>query len=154
MSEKKKKPIYKRVWFIGLVVVILIGVIGSLGGNSSTDTTSVQEKQNITYTPHTVSELVTDLEGNALKANEKYKDQYVQLTGRLETIDSDGKYISIGPTDIEFSFTNVQCYIKSDEQKAVVANLAAHDTVVVKGKITDVGELLGYSLDIDEIVKQ
>ena len=27
------------------------------------------------------------------------------------------------------------------------------DTVVVKGKIKKVGEVLGYSLDIDEIVK-
>ena len=94
-----------------------------------------------------------DLNGNALKAAEKYKDQYVELTGRLNVIDSSGKYISIVPTDDEFAIIGVQCYIKTEEQKAAVMEMSIGDTLVVKGKIKDVGEVLGYSLDIDEVVK-
>ena len=32
--------------------------------------------------------------------------------------------------------------------------MAIDDTVVVRGKITSVGEVLGYSLDIDDIEKK
>lgn len=167
---KNKKPIYKRPWFIALIVIIIIGVIGSAGGDktsneagnndtqvtTSENTNSTQpesETPEITYTAYEVSELMDDLNGNALKAAEKYKDQYVELTGRLNVIDSSGKYISIVPTDDEFAIMGVQCYIKTEEQKAAVMEMSIGDTLVVKGKIKDVGEVLGYSLDIDEVVK-
>ena len=32
--------------------------------------------------------------------------------------------------------------------------LAVGDTVTVQGKVTDVGEVLGYSLKVDEILTQ
>ena len=47
----------------------------------------------------------------------------------------------------------VQCYIKNDDQKTAIMDMSIGDTVIVKGKITDVGEVMGYSLDIDEISK-
>ena len=167
---KNKKPIYKRPWFIALIVIIIIGAIGSAGGDktsneagnndtqvtTSENTNSTQtesETPEITYTAYEVSELMDDLNGNALKAAEKYKDQYVELTGRLNVIDSSGKYISIVPTDDEFAIMGGQCYIKTEEQKAAVMEMSIGDTLVVKGKIKDVGEVLGYSLDIDEVVK-
>ena len=48
---------------------------------------------------------------------------------------------------------SVQCYIKNDDQKTAIMDMSIGDTVIVKGKITDVGEVMGYSLDIDEISK-
>ena len=138
---KNKKPIYKRPWFIALIVIIIIGAIGSAGGDktsneagnndtqvtTSENTNSTQpesETPEITYTAYEVSELMDDLNGNALKAAEKYKDQYVELTGRLNVIDSSGKYISIVPTDDEFAIMGVQCYIKTEEQKAAVMEMS------------------------------
>ena len=50
-----------------------------------------------------------------------------------------------------FTIQDVQCYIKNDEQKAQVANLSKGDVITVKGKIKSIGELMGYSLDIDSI---
>ena len=164
---KNKKPIYKRPWFIILIVLIVIGAIGSAGGNDNQSDTSkdtnnavVNEKdstqketEEISYTAYNVSELTSDLDSNAMKATDKYKNQYVELTGRLNVIDSSGKYISITPTDDEFAIIGVQCYIKNDDQKNAVMDMSIGDTVIVKGKITDVGEVMGYSLDIDEITK-
>ena len=164
---KNKKPIYKRPWFIILIVLIVIGAIGSAGGNDNQSDTSkdtnnavVNEKdstqketEEISYTAYNVSELTSDLDSNAMKATDKYKNQYVELTGRLNVIDSSGKYISITPTDDEFASIGVQCYIKNDDQKNAVMDMSIGDTVIVKGKITDVGEVMGYSLDIDEITK-
>lgn len=170
---KNKKPIYKRPWFIVLIVALVIAVVGNSGTSDSNsdsldtsqDTSPVpMESQSIiseepdlepeiSYTAYEVSELMNDLDENALKASEKYKDQYVELTGRLNVIDSSGKYISIVPTDDEWAILGVQCYIKSEEQKDAVLNMAIGDTVVIKGKITQVGEVMAYSLDIDEIVQ-
>lgn len=170
---KNKKPIYKRTWFIILAVIIVLGIISSAfgGGNKETEssgssnngsvsvvssqkTEEQTSEQEITYTPYTVSQLMSDLDTNALGASEKYKGQYVELTGKLNAIDSDGKYIDIVSGDDEFEFIGVTCYIKSDEQKAVIMSESTGDTLVVKGKITDVGDVLGYYLNIDEIAKQ
>ena len=168
---KNKKPIYKRTWFIIVLVLIVFGAIGSTGGedkpsdttnktNNTVSTvtdnkksTSKENKKEINYTAHEVSELMNDLKANAMKASDKYKGQYVELTGKLNVIDSSGKYISITPTDEKFAITGVQCYIKNDEQKTAITNMSVGDTVSVKGKITDVGEVMGYSLDIDAISK-
>lgn len=167
---KNKMPIYKRWWFIVLAVFLGISIIDSLGGGEDTQTSGsvgtkvsanvsgnqqAQETQEpeITYTVYSVAELVNDLDTNALKASEKYKNQYVELTGRLDSIDSSGSYISIEPGVEKYEYTGVICYIKAPEQKNVIMDMEIGDTVVVKGKITDVGEFLGYYLNIDEVSK-
>ena len=173
MNEKQKKPIYKRWWFW----VILIFVIGAIGNamNEEDETEAakqVEETQEVTketekptepeteeeteteiaYTKHQVSEMMEDLNGNALKADDKYNKEYVEITGELSVIDSGGKYISLTPSGETFAIIGVQCYIKNDTQKSQVMEMTVGDTVTLKGKIKNVGEVLGYSLDIDEIV--
>ena len=53
--------------------------------------------------------------------------------------------------DTIFTLANVQCYIKGDEQLDKVKEMEIGDTVTVKGKITDVGEIMGYELKVDSI---
>lgn len=158
---KNKPPIYKRWWFIAIIVIIVLAAIGGSGssdssGSTSSTTTSKtavsssSSEAAIEYTAYTVTELSEDLDSNALKAADKYKGQYVELTGRLSVIDSNGKYISIVDSTDEWAITGVQCYIKNDEQKQVVMDMSIGDEIVVKGKITDVGEVFGYFLDMTE----
>lgn len=157
---KNKPPIYKRWWFIAIIVIIVLAVIGGSGSSDSSGSTSStatsktavssSSEAAIEYTAYTVTELSEDLNSNALKASDKYKGQYVELTGRLSVIDSNGKYISIVDSTDEWAITGVQCYIKNDEQKQVVMDMSIGDEIVVKGKITDVGEVLGYFLDMTE----
>ena len=149
---KIKKPFYKRVWFIGLVAVIAIGIIAGTGNDNEPTSSPVQsEQKEIIYTPYDVSELMTDLKTNALNAETKYNNQYVEITGQLDVIDSDGSYISLSPANDPFAILGVQCYIKSDEQKARVAQMSKDDIITLRGKITSVGEVFGYSLNIDSI---
>ncbi len=153
---KNKKPIYKRGWFIAIAAIVVIGVISSSqGGDESatqtTPTSSEVAQQEIVYTEYTVSQLVNDLEDNALNAKNKYDNQYVKITGDLSVIDSSGKYISLDPSGDSFNLTSVQCYLQNDEQKARVASMKKGDSVTLKGKVTDVGEVFGYSIDIDSI---
>lgn len=167
--RKKQGGIIK--WIV--IGIVVIAVIGSLGGggeektstdkkedSASVESTSASKEdssgekaevqEQIEYTPCTVNDMINDLENNAMNASSKYKDQYIEVTGKLSNIDSSGKYISLYPDD-DFAIIGVQCYIKNDEQKQVISKMSKGDTVTLKGKCTDVGEVLGYSLDIDSI---
>ena len=92
-----------------------------------------------------------DLENNAASAKDKYEEQYIEITGKLSVIDSDGKYISLTDLDDEWDLVEIMCYIESDEQLDEVKELSTGDDVTVGGKVTNVGEIIGYSIDIDYI---
>lgn len=153
----KKKQGGKLKWII--IAIVVIGIIGAaMGGgddetsNSTSNSGDKKAEQPIEYTAVTVNQMVEDLDSNAMGATDTYKDKYLEVTGKLNVIDSSGKYISIYPDD-DFALYGVQCYIKNDEQKEAVKAMQKGDTVTIKGKCTDVGEVLGYSLDIDSIVQ-
>lgn len=157
-GAKNKKPIYKKWWFWVLIVIIIGGIIG--GSSSSKDkpsdtsaNTDTKQEETITYTHYNVTELFDALKDNALKASETYKDQYVEIEGYLGTIDSDGKYIGVtaDPDDYDYLFEDIHCRIKSDDQLSQIIEMSKEAPIVVRGKITDVGEVLGYSLNIDSI---
>ena len=166
-GAKNKKPFFTRPWFIAIVALIIIGAIASGGKSESGNTTAVADKTNsnnsevkdntaesttiaIEYIDYTVDDLMAQLEENALKASNDHKGENVRITGKLNNIDSSGKYISLVPKT-DFAIIGVQCYIKNDETKAKVAELSKDSLVTLTGKITDVGEVLGYSLNIDNI---
>jgi hypothetical protein len=101
-----------------------------------------------------VTELFDMLSGNALNAQNTFKGQYVELTGYLETIDSNGRYISVGadPGDYTYLLDSVHCMIRRNSgQLEQIMEMKTGDPITVRGRITDVGEVLGYYLDIDGI---
>ena len=157
-GAKNKKPIWKRVWVWILAVIILVAAIGGMTGNSNTndssssadiDNSAIQEPVN--YIAVSVADMMDMLNANALKAENTYNGQYLEITGRLNVIDSDGSYIALYGGD--FDFIGVQCYVKNDEQLNFVMNMVTGDTYTVRVKITDVGEIIGYQADIIEFVK-
>ena len=143
-----------------IIAIIVLGIIGSAaGGNKDTtapvktDSTTTAEETTaapIEYIAVSVTDMMDDLNKNAMNASDKYKGQYIEITGKLNVIDSNGKYISLTP-EKDFAIIGVQCYIKSEEQKDKVKQMTIGDIVTLKGKCTDVGEILGFSLDIDNI---
>lgn len=159
---RKKLKGGKLKW---VILIILVGaIIGAVagendsksGGSTTTvtsSTTSEQKKEEaapIEYTSVSVNDMMDALNNNAMGASDKYKGKYLEITGKLTNIDAAGKYIDL-MADGDFEIIGVQCYIKNDDQKAKIASMSKGDTVTLKGKCTDVGEVLGYSLDIDEI---
>lgn len=165
----RKKQGGKLKWIIIAIVVILIfAAIGGSGSSSSSSSTSsaasssakaetvassASEPAEVTieYTAYSVDDMVSDLQSNALSASNKYKDQYIEITGRLSNIDSSGEYITLSPIDDPYSFVSVMCYIQNDEQTQRVMQMSTDETITLRGKCTDVGEVLGYYLDIDSI---
>lgn len=174
--RKKQGGIAK--WIVIAIVVILI--IGLATGDEEVEPSQTQEKttekqeiaekekeegkgekpeedeptEEVSYTPYSVSQMMKDLDSNALNAENTYKDQYVEITGVLSNIDSSGKYIGLMPDDNEFAIIGVQCYIMNDEQKNQVVKMSRGDTITLRGKVTMVGEVMGYGLDIDEILQK
>lgn len=154
----RKKQGGKLKWIL-VAIILLIAIGSTTGGDKSTNKTSnpaktdtqIEEKI-IEYTEVSVNDMMKSLSENAMAASDSYKDQYLEITGKLNTIDSDGKYIGLYPDDT-FAIVGVQCYIKDDEQLESVKSMKTGDTVTLKGKCTKVGEVMGYSFDIDEIVK-
>jgi RNA polymerase subunit RPABC4/transcription elongation factor Spt4 len=156
-GAKNKKPFYKAVWFYILIAVVVIGVSSSaMNSSSSSDSTpnsgTSEETATIEYTKVDIDELEDALENNAAAAKDTYNGQYLEITGRLGAIDSDLKYISLLSTTDDWDIVGIHCTIKNQETKDIVKTLSKDQTIVVRGKITDVGEILGYYLDIKEII--
>lgn len=159
--NKKQSGILK--WIIIAVVAIII--IGAAGGgedkptkveNNNAETGVVAEATStetvaVEYQVVEFSDLTETLKANALKAEKTYQDMYVEITGYLSNIDSDGDYISITATNDEWDFDTIQCYITDDKQIDFVLEKSVGDKVTIKGQITSIGEILGYSIDISEI---
>lgn len=159
-GAKNKKPIYKRWWFITLVAIVAIVIVANLGGegDDGTQVTSapgaggqeqlIEEEK----TPIVLSadDLISALKENALNAANTYNGAYVEVTGKLSTIDSSGKYFSISELNNQFSLDTILCYIKK-EHFETVANLTRDQKVTVVGTIKSVGEVFGYSLDVESI---
>jgi len=170
-----RERFYKHPFCIIFLILFVLSAIGcanedehsledSSAGNhpvndTANESTSIEEEtpkpepaeSKISYIPCDVSKLMDDLDSNALKAAQTYKGQHVELTGFLDGIDSSGEYITIAPTDNDFSLTGIQCFIQNDSQVSKISDMRAGDPIVVQGKITDVGEILGYLLDMDDI---
>ncbi len=115
--------------------------------------TSVEEQSQIPLYIVTVDQLYDELETNALKASTTYKDQYIEITGKLSNIDAQGDYFNLSPLNDEWSFDSVQCYIDKEYLDQVI-NFTMDSEIVVRGEITQVGEVLGYSLEVDLIITE
>ena len=160
------KKALKYFLYFCLAVGILSAVFGKDGNNNVStsknvetpksqqvqvqETQPVKEKEERQYQYVDVYTMMNDLQNNAAAAQRKYKDQYLAVTGQVEVIDSDGDYIALMAD--EYSIVGVRCDVKSrdKEQKDFVLNTYKGQTVTAYGKITDVGEVLGYSLKVDK----
>lgn len=112
---------------------------------SSSVVASVAE---IEYQQCTVTDMISELKSNALNASDAYKDQYVEVTGQVGVIDSDGKYIALlGDSS---HLLHVQCFVTDGEQTEAIKRLSVGDEVSVKGKVTDVEQFSGYMMDMTE----
>ena len=162
-----KKKLYKRWWFWVILGVVSVGIIGSaFGGAGNSEGTGIGSgsgtedsggsRNNMTteksYQKVDLQTMLDELHENALWAESKYQNAYVEITGKISNFDSDGSYIAIEPVAAdEWNFDTVMCYIKNDTQKSFILEKSVGDQVTIKGEITSIGEILGYSLNIEAI---
>jgi len=153
---KIKKPIFKKWWFWGIIIVVAVMLISSSGNNESKtnkDTTPIHNQpEDIVYEQVDLQTMFDELESNAMKAENSYKDKYVEFECKIKSFDSDGAYVSVEPKNAsEWNFSSAICYIKSDTQKEFLLQKNVGDAISIKGRINSIGEIIGYSLDIKEV---
>ena len=170
-SSKSKQSL--PTWLIVIIVILAIGTILNINdeyeepvnhvtnsetnnnrSNKASDNTNYlpnQVPENIEYIKVSKDDLDEALENNAALARETYINKYVEVTGKLGTIDSELKYLSLKSQTKEWDLKSIHCTIKNKDQKEIVKTLTRDQEITVKGKITDVGEVLGYYLNITEI---
>ncbi|MBR1830515.1 MAG: hypothetical protein IJ781_13650 [Atopobiaceae bacterium] len=161
----------------GVVVVLLVlglvvGGSNSGGKNDSSSGAQSQEKQAetqvdsqgeageepeeapepepVTYQDVDINTLFDTLSNNPLNAKNTFECTRVRFSGSLKNIDASGKYFSLGNGD-EWSFDSIQCFIQNDDTLNRIASASMGDTITVCGTVTSVGEILGYSVDVDYI---
>ncbi|MBR3307930.1 MAG: zinc-ribbon domain-containing protein [Lachnospiraceae bacterium] len=106
----------------------------------------------IHHTSYTARELFNELEVNAYNAAQNHKGEYVVITGGLYIIDSSGDYFSINDPYEEWSFDSIHCSIHKDQRLLdKLSGFQKGDLILVTGRITDVGEIMGYSMDVEDI---
>lgn len=156
-GAKIKKPLYKKWWFWFLIVVVILALSGSNSDSKDTKSESVAAVSAPVSTPEPIEYMVCDIEEmlseiheNAMRAEQTYKGQYIEITGSISVIDSAGKYISLTDGD-PFSIIGVRCDLKNDEQRQKIMDLSKGDSVTLRGKCTDVGEILGYVVRVDSV---
>lgn len=97
--------------------------------------------------------MLSDLEENPLKAQKDYMGNWFEITGTLGNVDSEGEYFSFN----EGILPNVKCNIPPkirDEIIDILINIKKKDRITVKGKVTDMGELMGYEVTIVDVRKR
>lgn len=150
--QKAKRPWFKkkRFWLLG--VIAIMGISSTMGGgdegtSSGKSTTEVEATSPAVEV--TAKQLLSELEANALSAKNAWKDKRVKISGTLENIDASGDYFSLRGNN-EFSFINIQVFI-DDSLIDTVSAFKKGQEVTVTGVISDVGEILGYSVDAESI---
>lgn len=124
------------------------------GTSGTTTTGSGNSTSVIEYTSVSIDEMEDALENNAASAKDTYNGKYLEISGRLGTIDSDLKYISLLSPSDSWDIIGIHCTLKNTDVKNTVKTLSKDQNIIVRGKITDVGEVLGYYLDTYEIIPQ
>jgi hypothetical protein len=147
-GAKIGKPIFKKWWF-WVIIIAVIAIIASTAGNGGSGNSG---NSSVEYEKVELQQMFDDLNGNALKAENTYKNKYVEVRARIVSFDSNGSYISVEALNAgDFNLDFMTCYIKNDAQRNFLMEKSVGDIVTIKGKVTRVGEVLGYSLNIDEV---
>ena len=145
-----------------LYVIALISIfcVAGCGGSSSSggkqsSTAQTQSPKQKTYAEANINQLLQEAKDNAAKANKAYKGKDVKIVGgEIKNIDSDVKYISLDSASaglMEYGMLSVRCDINNEKLKDKVLDFKKEQPVTVYGSIMEVGDLMGYSMTLDNI---
>ena len=134
------------------VLVMALFAIGFAASDDSDSSNVVSEEAPTSMESVTAEQMLSDLEQNPMRAQKLYSDKWFEIVGTLGNMDSEGKYFSLeGP---DFSLISVQCQIPRDKKEEFtnkLINMSKGARISVKGKVTDMGEVMGYKVAIVEL---
>ena len=144
----------KKYYFTALVMAIF--AIGFAASEDSETESVSNEDVPSQMEQVTVGEMTKVLDENEMRAQKMYSGKWLEITGYLGNMDSEGEYFSLESNSARVFSTDVKCSIPSDKREAItekLANMNKGDKIKVKGKVTDMGEIMGYTVSIIDVVK-
>lgn len=154
--ETRKRVAAILFAFAGLCLVAVIAIIlmfpDSFRGGNATNTPVATASPQIQYEKVDLQGMLDELDTNALRAEEKYRGKYIEITGEIRVFDSGGKYIAIAPYGAsDWSISMVRCYLTDTTHKTFLLEKNVGDMVTIRGKVFSVGEVIGYDVKIEDI---
>lgn len=132
MSKKSKIKV-----IISLLIAVFIGIatIGYIYNKPHTDVSQSKASMSLTSTI-----LLNDFENDEAKANTKYLDQIIEVTGVVTDLSTSGEktIITFGNKQ---AMGTVLCHTRPGEQKKA-KNIRKGDSIIIKGICT------GYLMDV------
>lgn len=140
---------------VAILIICTVYPNDQRGGDQVITPTSTQAtttSPQIQYEQVDLQAMLDELDANSMRAEDKYQDKYIEITGEIRNFDSDGKYISIIPCGASrLTFDTVLCDLTDPTQKAFLLEKNVGDVVTIRGKVTTIGEVIGYHVKIAEI---
>jgi len=130
----------QRNWFLrhpiltGLLILLVIGLIGSMVGAGTQNTTTQSDNQTektVAAEPEVVDVTVfaDDFDNNQVAAEKKWKDKLIQFSATISNITDSGlSFYNVASK--EFSGTQISCRVTNKEQLLPLKN---GQTVTVRG---------------------
>lgn len=94
------------------------------------------------YAKCTADQMLADYENNTVRAKSQYKGTYVKVSGKVGTISENGFLLDAFDED-EIYFEAICCTVDGDQ--GLLKSLNRGQTVVVYGKVSDVGDVVAKS---------
>ncbi|MFH1827568.1 MAG: hypothetical protein ABH812_04075 [bacterium] len=136
MEEKKKNWFIKHKIISAILLIIVIGIFTSVGGNknnqSSTQSRNETTKEE-TKEPTKISatELADEFDANQVAAEKKWNGKYVEFSAEITNITDSGlSFSKVASKD--FSFAQISCRITNKDQ---LLSLKNGETVTVRGTV-------------------
>lgn len=147
---------------VGTLSTLMMFAIGfAASGESETKSESIRTQNELREIPSecprfTASEMISILEINAIQAQEHFLKEWLEISGFLGDMDSDGKYFTLDTKPSEFRLTDIHCSIPNYRREIIIQKIIQMkkgDPIIVKGKVTDMGEIMGYKVTIVDVYK-
>ena len=132
--------------FVVLLVIALICLFYYVSEEESLEVPTYCEKV-------TVNQMRDDLKKNEVKAQDTYSNKWFEISGILGDMDSEGSYFHLEDEHFLFAYS-IKCRIPRNKKDMIVNKLKIRQkgkALTVKGKITDMGELMGYEVTVVDI---
>ena len=170
-GAKNKKPIYKRVWFWILVVVLLIAVVGFIASKVNPsdsieiETTAeadsnVYVKKSSTKKSLKTNKIISEFYDNTVLFKKNYNEQVVEwegtITGIAETDDENKDVIVYMDKGVDTYLIEyiVSATIKNDKDKEKILSYKTGDKIKIKGimSVSDYEGIDFFMLDYATII--
>lgn len=170
-----KIPFYDKTWFHILLVLIIFAGIDYVIRNPDPEPTvyrtpiienaeassqssvgsgeEAEEQKTAKYSSESLSKMIDMVEDYPIKAEEEYTGKYIQVSGYLDVVDSDGKYFTIVSDPDDFTLLdNIHWSMdKGSDVYDFIKDAKKGSYITVCGEITEVGETIYYMGDAHSV---